>query len=460
VKREPPLFEDLAVQRTPQAAIGGRARVREPVRNQVEMQWRTLDEQLPEDHRARQVWSFVERLDLSDLYRGIKAVEGRPGHPPADPRLLMGLWLYATLEQVGSARQLDRLCREHLGFRWMCGGVGVNYHLLADFRVAHGAVLERLLTQSFAACLEAGLADLDRVAQDGMRVRASAGAASFRRQRTLQECHDLACAELARLRSELAADPGAASRRQQAARLRAAREREERVAAALQAARTLAAQQPAAKAAAANESSGNGPGEDGPSGGTPKVKEPRASSTDVEARVMKMADGGFRPAFNVQIATSTRGQLIAAVSIGASGSDQGQMAPMVEQLTACYGRPPKEILVDGGFTKLADIDRVSAAGTTIYAPLTKPRDPGRDPHAPRPKDSAHVIGWRARMGTARAKTIYKDRAATAECVNALARNRGLQRFVVRGLQKARAVVLWFALAHNMMRSLSLAAATT
>jgi transposase len=448
-----PLFEGLVVQQAPARAGCGRARMREPVRNQVEAQWRTLDEQLPEDHRARQVWSFVEQLDLSDLYGGIKAVEGRPGHPPADPRLLMGLWLYATLEQVGSARQLDRLCREHLGFRWMCGGVGVNYHLLADFRVAHGAVLDRLLTQSFAACLRVGLSDLDRVAQDGVRVRASAGAASFRRERTLQECHALAQAELVRLRRELEEDPGAASRRQRAARLRAAREREERVAGALQAVRALAAQQPAATT----------PDEDGPGGGSAKeqkVKEPRASTTDVEARVMKMADGGFRPAFNVQIATAVQGQLIAAVSVGTVGSDQGQLAPMIAQLTQRYGQPPQEMLVDGGFTKLADIESVSAGGSTVYAPVTKPRDPTRDPHAPRRGDGPHVIAWRERMATEQAKQIYKDRAATAECVNALARNRGLQRFLVRGTEKARAVVLWFALAHNLMRVAGLTAATT
>jgi transposase len=421
------------------------------VRNQVEALWVTLDELLPGDHRARLVWSFTEGLDLSELYRRIKAVEGRPGHPPADPRLLVGLWLYATLEQVGSARQLDRLCTEHLGFRWMCGGVGVNYHMLADFRVAHAEILDRLLTQSFAVCLHTGLADLDRIAQDGVRVRASAGAASFRRQPTLRDCHKRARAEVARLRDELEEDPGAATRRQQAARLRGAQEREARIAAALRKVEALAAKE-AAKP----------PFDDDPPSGTsaPRQKEPRASTTDVEARVMKMADGGFRPAFNVQIATATQSQLIAAVSIGNVGSDQGQLAPMVEQLAASYGQPPKELLVDGGFTKLADIEAVEAGGTTIYAPVTKPRDPTRDPHAPRRDDRPHVIAWRARMATEPAKTIYKDRAATAECVNALARNRGLQRFMVRGLAKARAVVLWFALAHNLMRSISLAAATT
>lgn len=238
------LFEALVEQIVPEPVGRGLPRVRVPVRDQVAVHWLSLDELLPADHRARLVWSFVEKLDLSELYRAIKAIEGRPGHPPGDPRLLVALWLYATLEQVGSARVLARLCGELLGFRWLCGGVSMNHHTLSDFRVAHPEILERLLTQSFAACLHAGLADLQRVAQDGVRVRASAGAASFRRQRTLEECHKLAKAEVARLRAEVKDNPAAGTRRQRAAQERAAREREARVGAALQAVEGLAARQP------------------------------------------------------------------------------------------------------------------------------------------------------------------------------------------------------------------------
>ena len=170
----------------------------------------SLEDLLPPDHRARFVWRFAERLDLSALYGAIKAVEGHPGHPPADPRILLALWLYATVEGVGSARELDRLCREHIGFEWLCGGVGMNHTTLAEFRVAHGAVLERLLVDSFAAMLRTGHASLARVAQDGMRVRAAAGAASFRRRASLKRCRAEAAAEVARLRAELEADPGSA----------------------------------------------------------------------------------------------------------------------------------------------------------------------------------------------------------------------------------------------------------
>ncbi len=284
-----------------------------------------------------------------------------------------------------------------------------------------------------------------------MRVRASAGAASFRRRPRLAEYREVARAELARLRAEVHADPAAGSRRQRAAQERAARERAARVAAALDA---VAVMEHRVKPPPKSPEPTDAPPPEGNGGNKPA--EPRASTSDPEARVMKMADGGFRPAFNVQFATATDSQLIAAVAIGNVGSDQGQLAPMVEQLAARYGKPPRAMLVDGGFTKLADIEAVEAGGeTTVYAPVTKPRDPGRDPHAPRPGDSATIAAWRGRMATAAAKTIYKDRAATAECVNALARNRGLQRFLVRGLAKAKTVALWFALAHNLARTLSL-----
>ena len=277
-------------------------RLRRAERRQVSLRPISLEDLLPGDHRARFVWSFAERLDLSALYGAIKAVEGHPGHPPADPRILLALWLYATVEGVGSARAVDRLRREHIGFEWLCGGVGMNHTTLAEFRVAHGAVLERLLVDSFAAMLKTGHASLERVAQDGMRVRAAAGAASFRRRASLERCRAEATAEVARLRAELDADPGAVSRRQAAARLRAAADRERRVAAALAVAEQLAAK-PHGDPRSHDEDPPR-PG-DGPAGeaAAKSPPEPRISTTDAEARVMKMPDGGFRPAFNLGFAS-------------------------------------------------------------------------------------------------------------------------------------------------------------
>src|ERR1700758_278061 len=193
-----------------------------------------LEDLLDTDHQARIVWDFVAGLDLSPLYARIRAVEGGPGRPAIDPRILTAVWLYATLEGVGSARALDWLCANHNAFRWLAGGVPVNYHTLADFRVAEVDFLDRVLTHSVAVLRDQDLVDLNRVAQDGMRVRASAGAASFRRRPTLEECLQQAQEQVQRLRAELEADPGEANRRQRQAQERAAREREERIRQALE----------------------------------------------------------------------------------------------------------------------------------------------------------------------------------------------------------------------------------
>ena len=412
----------------------GHRRLRAAVRDQVVFQQCALDELLPEDHQARIVWAYVEGLDLSELRERIQAVEGGPGQAPADPRVMMTLWLYATLRGVGSARELDRLCAQHIAYRWICGGVSMNYHTLSDFRSRHVELLDRLLTEGTASLMAEGLVKLERVAQDGMKVRASAGAASFRRQPTLEEALVQAEEQVARLRQELDDDPAASKTRQQAARRRAAEERAERVRAALEQLPRIAESK------------------------KPKDREKaRASTTDADARVMKMGDGGFRPAFNVQLATTTETQIITGVDVTNSGGDQGQLAPMIEQHEERYGQVPDAALVDGGFTKKEDIETVEQGGTTVYAPVQKSKDPERDAHTPRPDDSPAVAEWRQRMATDEAKAIYRQRAATAECVNALARNRGLQQFRVRGLRKARAVILWYALAHNLMRAATLRA---
>ena len=137
---------------------------------------------------------------------------------------MMALWLWATVEGVGSARQLARLCEQHLAYRWLCGGVSMNYHTLSDFRVAHAAVLDRLLAGGVAALVAQGLVVLDVLAQDGLKVRAAAGAGSFLRRERLGKLAVAAKARVARLRAELEADPAAGDRRQRAAQQRAARE--------------------------------------------------------------------------------------------------------------------------------------------------------------------------------------------------------------------------------------------
>lgn len=412
----------------------GTPRLQSPNREQISYRAACWNDLLPFGHQARVVWAYISSLDLSPLLRRIKAVEGRPGHPPIDPRILIALWMYATLRGIGSARELTRRCETDLPFQWICGDVSVNYHTLADFRTGHVELLDQWLTRSVASLLDQDLVTLDRVAQDGLKIRASAGAASFRRRPTLEEHLAEAEAQVAALKAELEADPSAAHNRQKAAQQRAA----EDLAARLQKALEQLPLVEAGKDAADKDKA-------------------RASTTDSEARIMKMADGGYRPAYNAQLATDTGTQIITGVDVTNSGGDQGKMAPMVEQHHERYGRTPDEMLVDGGFVKKDDITAVSAphGTTTVYAPVQVSKTDRRDPHTPRPDDSPAVAEWRTRMATAEAKEIYQERAATAECVNAQARNRNLYQVRVRGRPKVLAVVLWYVLAHNLMRMVAL-----
>jgi len=446
-----PLVDEQQAQAAEQARATarrqGRPRVLQPNRRQIELRASDLESLLGEGHRARLVWGYVERQDLSRLIDAIKARGSNAGRSAIDPCILFALWLYATLEGVGSGREIARLAREHDAYRWICGGVSVNYHALNDFRSGNEALMDEVLTANVAALAAAGAISLERVAQDGMRVRADAGAASFRRQASLQQ-HLAEAGELVKgIKQRTRDDPALSSRRAQAARERAAREREERIRAALE-------QLPQVQAAKRR----NGD----------KPEDARASTTDAEARVMKMGDGGFRPAFNVQLASTCEDQVIVGVAVTNVGSDMAQMAPMVAQVIERTGCTPEQWLVDGGFPAHEQIDAVHAhtrGQTEVVAPVPEPKrktgkgdddTPPPDKHQRKDDDSEPVAQWRARMAGEQAKDLYKQRAATAECVNAQARNRGLQRLPVRGLGKVRAVAYLYALAHNLLRMVKLA----
>lgn len=402
-------------------------------RTQVELQPCDLEALLPPGHAARLVWRFVEGLDLSRFYAAIRAYEGGVGRTPIDPKILVALWLYATIDGVGSAREVDRLCFSHDAYRWLRGGVSVNYHTLSDFRVAHQAALDDLLTQSIATLRHRGIVTMARVAQDGTRVRGSAGAGSFRREGSLQECLRDARKQVERTSRQQGAD---VSTRAAAAQERAAAARLARVDEAL-------AQLPAVAAAKARQ-------------GEKAKSEPRVSTTDPDARVMKMADGGFRPAYNVHFATDVDSRVILGVRTLNTGSDKGQMGPMLNALQARLGQLPDAQLLDGGFLTKADLTAAAARAVTVYAPTMKRGRPTRTPDQPVSGDTPAVVAWRARMATDEAKALYKARAATAEWVNADARtHRTLARPLVRGLTKVHTWMLWGALAHNMMRTMEI-----
>jgi transposase len=442
---QPKLFElPPEDPRQAEVPVAGKPRLRTAQRQQVVMRMLALDQMLPPDDDARVVWAFVEQCDVSEFYAGIRAVEGVAGRDTADPKILLALWLFATLKGVGSARELARLCERHLSYQWLCGDVSLNYHTLADFRVQQAAGLDRLLTEQVASLRHAGAVTVQRVAQDGVRVRASAGQSSFRRRPTLEKCLAEAAALVQRLKAEVEADPAAASRRETAVKQQAAEDRVAKVNAALAACAEVQAQKEKR--------------------GGDSLKHPaRASTTDPEARNMKMADGGFRPAYNVQFATDTASQVIVGVDVVNQGTDSGQLAPLVEQIEERTGVRPPDILADGGYSTKDDLQTLNTPeqGYKVYAPVKEEdqqRAKGQDPFAPRPGESPELTEWRTRMGTESAKTIYRERASTAECVNALARQRGLTQFRVHGLDKVRTIAVWFALAHNLRRWAVLCAA--
>lgn len=434
-----------------QPLVGAHAqRIVRAVRDQIELVPQSLEDRVAVDHPARAIWAMLERLELGAFYTKIRAAVDGPGRPASDPRVLLGLWMLATVEGIGSARRLARLTEEHDAYRWVRGGVPVNYHLLSDFRVAHQEELDGLLTQTIALLMREELVTLKRVAQDGVRVRAAAGSGSFRRRATLERCLDEARQQVERLAAQREApdaDDPTATRKQQAARERAARERLDRVERALEALPALEAIKEQQRKKLSKQRQ-------------PHIKEARVSTTDPDARVMKMGDGGFRPALNIQLATDGDGRAILGVEVSQQGSDGGLVAPMEAQVAERTGQHPDEYLMDGGLATRDDITTLAGHDVTVYAPVEPPRTEtsGRTAYDPRPDDSPAVAAWRRRMGTDDGKAIYRQRSGIAEWTNAQLRFRhGLQRFTVRGVDRVTSVVLLLAVTHNLLRYLSLTA---
>ena len=412
------------------------ARVLKPKRQQIQWLPRDLDGVLAEDHSARSIWGLLEKLDLSAFYGSIKAKLDRPGRPTTDPQVLLALWLLGTVEGVGSARKLARLCQEHDAYRWLCGGVPINYHMVSDFRVAHQDALDELLTQIVASLMAAGAVTLERVAQDGMRVRASAGANSFRRQETLEAHLEEALAQVARLAQEREHPDAGVTRREQRARERAARERVEEALEFLPQAQAAKERQQQTLVTAKRA----------------KVTVPRVSSRDPQARVMKMPDGGFRPAYDVELATDQAKGIIVGVTVIREGTDAGQALPMEEQVMKRTGQRPGAYLMDGGFATREDITALEERNVTVYAPVRLPRNKREEERCqPRYGDRPQVVRWRQRMATKEAKAVYRQRGSTAEWANAQVSQHGVSRFTVRGVVKLTSVMLLVAVGHNLLR---------
>ncbi len=421
-------------------------RLREPQRQQLAMVPQCIDDTVAADHPVRMVMAVVERLDVAEFCKPIKAREGVVGRDATSPRLLVALWLYACIRGIGSARELARRCEESIPFRWLCGGVSVNHRLLSDFRTDHGQGVDDLLTQVVASLVEQGLVKVSRISQDGVRVRVGAGAASFRREERLHQLLEESKQHVEELRRQLDAPEklGADKVKKVKAAQRRAEEKQKRVERALEQLPELKEKQEKAAKRAGK----------GKCGDKIRNKELRVSTTDPEARVMKMANGGFNPAVNLQLAADIESRAIVGLEVSNEGYDAaGLSAPMRAQVEKRTGKKVEEQLLDGGYLRMQDIEDAHPQEVKLYVPAKPAKNPknrGQELEI-KPGDSEAVREWKQRMASEAGKEIYKQRASTSETVNGDLRTyRGLTQMLVRGLAKNRCVALWCALAYNVM----------
>jgi len=401
-------------------------RVAEPQRKQGVIRFEMPEDTLPPTHGARVLWEVVGTLDLGAFLRGVKAVDGTVGKKTLSPRMKLTLWLYAISTGVGSAREIARLVTTDDAYRWIVGNLEVGHHTLSSFRVDHGAALDELMTDILASLMHKGVLSLDLVAQDGMRIRAAATAPSFRRYESLLECREQAALHLKATLAQ--ADDPELTRGQRAAREAAARDFQRRVEEAIS---TVAELQKTRK---------------------PSEKPARASTTDAEARVMKMADGGFRPAYNVRMATagSPLGgpRTIVGVQVSNVGSDMGSITPMLDEIKQRTGQLPGVLLADANHAAHDCIRTATEAGVEVLVAVPK-----RSQKAGAQADAdPAIVAWRERMTTDEAKKLYRARASLCELMNAhLRTHHGVDQFLVRGLAKVTCVALLGAITSNLLQ---------
>jgi transposase len=401
-------------------------RYREPERRQVTLNFsRTFDELIDEKHPARIIWSVVSSLDLTRFGDEAKAREGHVGRPGLSPAVLLTLWLYGISRGVGSAREIARLTTTDDAYRWIVGDLSVGHDRLSRFRVGHGDALEELMINLLAALVHKRLLKLEVVAQDGTRVRAFASAPSFRTKRALKDSRKQAKLHLHAVLRQ--ADDAELSKRHKAAREAKARDFQKRVDQALDVISELE--------------------------GKPKRKaEPRASTTDPDARVMKMADGGFRPGYNVQLAVagSRLGgpRTIVGLQVTNVGSDMGSIAPMLERVERWTGQRAKVWLADANHGRHECIEEADRRGIKLVMPVNQR---SRNPRPGTAKASDVVTAFRRRMEEPESKQLYKARAALVELVNGQTKCRfALDDITLRGTTKVRYMAILTALSFNIM----------
>jgi transposase len=402
----------------------------------------SLDTQLPPDHRARLVWSFVTGLDLSELYAKVKSRDDVAGRPSSDPAVLLALWLYATLDGIGAARVIARLCQHHAAYRWLCGGVPVNHDMLSAFRRESGAVLDRLLTQSLTSLIAEGLITLEEAMLDGTKVRARAGRGSLAQGKKLARIEAEVAQRIATLKRELDSDAAAEERRRQKRALRAAEE---------QAARIKRAQERLAELELEKAERAKRHAKEEAKKGAPSV-----STSDPEVRSMRLPDGSVQPAWNVQVATA--GGFIVGIEPTDRRKDSGLATETVAQIERRCGVVPDRLLADGTAITQDEIEQLSqrSPGLRVYSPPPKERqnvtaETVRKRRWKHKHEPAAVREWRERMAGEAGKTVYRRRKLT-EHAHAKMKNRGFGRMLVHGIASVRVVCLLHALAHNLMQA--------
>jgi len=477
------------------AASPVQPRVKPVDRSQLTWQMLDVERLIEPDHAARAIWELVGRLKLDGFYAPIEAVEGSAGRTPWDPRLLVSLWIYAYSRGISSAREIARRCTYEPAFQWLCGLGEINHHTLSDFRVDHDASLRELFVQVLGVLSAEGLVSLERVMHDGTRIKAFAGADSFRREERLKE-H----LKAARKQVEAMGDPREEQPpRKRAAQERVLRQRQQRLEQALEEVQKVReAKRPQDK------------------------EQARASESDPQARIMKQSNGGYAPSYNVQLSTEASHRIIVGTAVTQSRSDYGELIGAVLRVEQNLGRKPSQMVVDGGFTSRENIAAMADQGVDLIGSLGKEsqhpgrrrgvaeefypekfiydaqqdifrcpageilRHKGRDfrravvSHQYRarteicracefrskccPGNVHHgrslirtehppsIRRFSEKMQTQQAKNIYRQRGAVAEFPNAWIKDKlGLRQFRLRGLVKVGLEVLWAALTYNIQQ---------
>jgi transposase len=311
-------------------------------RKQVLIRCVDVEQSIPEDHPARAIWEFVEQMDLKVFYERIESKEGELGRPAIDPRVLMSLWIYGYSEGVGSARELSEMCEYEPGCLWLTGYQSINYHTIADFRTAGEKILDELFTQTLGILSSQGLITLKRIAQDGTKIRACAGASTLKGEDKLRAHLQEAEKQMTELSYSSEEE---SSLRRKRAQERAARERKERLQEAIKQLEVVKA----------NKSD----------------QKVRVSETDPDCRKMKQSNGGFALSYNVQVCTDGENDLIVAVAASQSGNDYHELIPAVEEVHQRLGAYPEQVLADAGYNSSENVMAMAEKGIDFVSPLVE-----------------------------------------------------------------------------------------